>query len=440
MLRHFATSLEGIRDVSTGPVLSLEEEALVMDEAADTGAQIDGDLNEVERVIEVASGLEDLAVVADTIEEATPQQLALVQVAGDLAVAGTDVTSDDLLPSLESYKGGKISMEGLREIAQTVWQNIIQFLAKIWAQIEQFYHLLFSTIASTRARLNALKERNKAAVSKKSEVKGIIVNVGVAAICVDYKPVTKESELLAALKNWDTAAEYTFNKHLDGVIAVADVVVKSLANFDPSKAVETATQAKDDIAKVFSQQGKPPGVKGLDGKRFPGFTTSTGQALLGNVSLLVKAFNSQEGASVLGSLERFRQSGTELGATKAEGDKLPAEVTFETLSNGAIDKVIAECEAILKTAESYKTGSRSAQVKKTREALKAAGEKATAAMKKFPTEQNIDSITAHYKALVNFNKSFVSWVKNPAGDMLRSSLTTVRAAMMLCSKSLDTYK
>ena len=165
MRRHVNLSLESARFDST-PVLSLEEEQIMMSDAADLASEIGQELNECDRIIEVSDALEDLAVIADEIEQASPVEIALIEKAGDMAVAGTDIEAEEVVPSLESFRGKRIATEGLRDTAALIWKNIQEFLKAVWEKIEKFFYNIIGTIPTIRRRLEALAKKIEATESK----------------------------------------------------------------------------------------------------------------------------------------------------------------------------------------------------------------------------------------------------------------------------------
>ena len=189
--------------------LSLEEEQVLMDEAATDAAEVDKDLGESERVIEVSDALEDLAVIADGIEEATPAEAALIETAGDMAVAGTDVQPEEVVPAMESYIGRRIATEGIRETARAIWESIQRWVKSIWEKIEKFFYKLFGVIPGMRKRIAALEKRVDEAVGKKVEEKKVTISSGVASLCIDYKPVKNEGEFLKGVTSLQKVLDFS---------------------------------------------------------------------------------------------------------------------------------------------------------------------------------------------------------------------------------------
>ena len=144
-MRRFVLGLEG-RGASgfNGKVLSYEEYAVVQAEAQQDLNDINSTEGEIERAMDTADSLEDLAAVVDTVDEATPTEVALVQVAGDMAVAGTDAISEDVVPVTEAYIGRRIATEGIVEQIKQLWASIKKFVKDMWAKVTTWFNKVFA--------------------------------------------------------------------------------------------------------------------------------------------------------------------------------------------------------------------------------------------------------------------------------------------------------
>ena len=138
LMRSLALGIEGFQE--PGITVSFEEEAILVEGAANDLADAQQTQAEVGRVEDIVDGLEDLAAVADQIETATPTDVAMVDTAQRLALAGSDVDSEEVTPSLESFVGRTISTEGIKELAWKLWESLKKTLKKIWSKIEGFFY------------------------------------------------------------------------------------------------------------------------------------------------------------------------------------------------------------------------------------------------------------------------------------------------------------
>lgn len=442
MRKFFTPALEAHAGAFAQGNLSLEEEQVMLDEAAADQAEATQDLAEAERIIEVSDALEDLAVVADSVEEATPAEAALVEIAGDMAVAGTDVAPEEVVPAMEGYVGRKIATEGIRETAAAIWKSIQDFLKKIWEKIKGFFYKLFGTIPSLRRRLAALEKRADEAAGKSlGDTKKVKLTSGLASLSVAGKVPKNSSELNAGLKNLGEAVNYVFGNLAEKTAKKGEEIAKIVADFEPSKAAEAVSE----MVKVIGENAsaKVPGASGSDTKRFPGFKAEFGAALFGDVSLVKKNYVETSGDkdTDLAKLDRIRRGGVDLAPTDTKTPNLPSEVEFAPLSPAEVNAVVGDIEKILDQMEEYQRGSKSKAVEKAKADLERASEKATKAFDALGKSEDAGEKAAvpYYRGLLNMNAAYARWAQSPAMPLSSRALTSIKAVMTVCEKSLALY-
>lgn len=442
-MRRFVVAQEGFAD-RIGADISLEEEQILLTEAASDQAEVASDLAEAERVIEVSDSLEDLAVVADGIEEATPAEAALVEVAGDMATAGTDVAGDELIPAQEAFIGRKLAVEGIRETARNIWASIQAFLKKIWEKIEGFFYKIFGTIPRLRKSIEALQKRaDDASGNLKDDGKDFTMTSGLAGLCEDFKAVKTGGEFKAALGRVVDATKASLKDVPETFTKVGELAVEAIADFEPAKAQEGLKKFVDDVEKLVGNAKKDvPGSSSLEASYAPGFDCKGGAQLLGNVRLVAKSYKSNEKDGLLGSMEMLRRSGVEVARSREKDGTLPSEVKFKTMTTAEISDVLKEAAALLDVLEDYKRGKAWGEVRKVKGKLETASAKATSKMESMKGSEEADEKAAYpyYKSLLNFNTGFAKWVQQPAMPMFGHALTAVRTAVILAEKSLAQYK
>lgn len=442
MRRILNTSLESFQGTTFNSNISLEEEQVMLDEAAADQAEASQDLVEAERIIEVSDALEDLAVVADGIEEATPAEAALVEIAGDMAVAGTDVSPEEIVPAMESYIGRRISTESIKETAAAIWKSIQDFLKKVWEKVENFFYKIFGTIPALRRRLKDLEKRIDAASgSSLGEEKKIKLTSGLSSLSINGKVVKSGAELKAGMTSLTTAVDYVFATGADDVAKMGEKIAEHISDFEPAQHVKAAT-ALADMFDTKTGQTRLPGAHDATDSRWTGFDAKMGDALFGNVSLVVKSPKVDEAAGLLGRLESIRRTGAELVPTSQKSTTTPSDVEFAALSNSEMTDCLDKVTGILDKLEAYQRGKGAKAIKAARAKLDAASKKATAAVEKMRTGEDADEKAAvpYYKSMLNFNVAFARWAQSPSMAMASRSITSIKAVMSVCEKSLSLYK
>lgn len=438
-------SMETHRPAFEGVVLSLEEEQILLQEAQQDAAEVATDLNEVDRLVEVTAGLEDLAVIADGIEEATPAEVALIETAGDMAVAGTDIPAEEVVPAMEAYKGGRIATENIRDTAASIWRQIQAFVKKVWEKIEGFFYKIFGTIPGLRKRLEALEESIDAAGGKSVEgdKKKFKVSSGVSAFCVDHKPVKTEADLKAAVKDTLDTYKWIFTNSADLVAQVGKELAGAIGDFDPTKGAEEQAKVVAETAKKYAQslgrsfpKGSTENLPKLDG-----FVVIGGKQLLGNTRLVAKYFKDSTDAGVLGQLDRYRRSSVELAGARDKDAAVPSEFDFATLSIASAKDLVKQAGEMLDLLEDFHRGKGWKEVKKVKTDLENASSKATTAMSKLKESEEASerAVVPYFRAVLNFNGVYAGWTQKPYMGSYTHGLTVVRAIMTLVQRSMAQY-
>ena len=219
---------------------SAMEEAEVMEEAARVlAAEITADNAEAERAADLSDSLEDLAVVASSIDEATPAETQLIQLAGDMATAGDDeVTSEDIVPATESFVGKRIAVEGFVEKVKQIWEAIKKYLKDLWDKVEKFFYNIFGAIPRVRKQVKALRERladtQDAGKSLDKDGKKFELSSGLESLKVNEKVATSIGAVLEAFAASVKAGEELFKSK--EIAKFGQSIAKAINKYDPETA------------------------------------------------------------------------------------------------------------------------------------------------------------------------------------------------------------
>lgn len=420
------------------PVLSLEEEAIETAEQTQEAGEIANELNEADRALDISDALEDLALIADGIETATPAEAALVESVGQMAVAGSDVSPEEVVPAMESFVGTKIATEGIRETAHALWQRVQEFVKKIWERIEAFVYRIFGTIPRLRRSIGELEDKIGDIGGKQADGK-IKISSGLVALSSDNSPITNDADVRKGLGDLITAAKFVYGDSVDYTVARGKIVEAALKDFDATKAGEAVTEMR---VKLKDQRAlSVPGAGSADKARFPSYETRLGTGLLGNKSLAVKIFAENGDSTDLGALERYRHSGIELVASSEKAMEVRS-AEIEPLSVSGMKDSLKLVTTLLDTLEDYRRGAKGkaldAQAKAIRSASDAAAKKAGAAKVENPSDERI--LSTQLTAMLNMNKGYTNWAYNPAVPFMGHALMVARSVMVLVQKSAAAYK
>ncbi len=439
------TALEGLNGAATDyGFISREEEEVMAEDAAQASDDAATGLDESERMLGLADGLEDLAEIADGITDATQTETQLLTVAGNMAVAGSDVPAEEIVPAMEGYIGKRIAVESLRERASAIWKAILAQIKKVWAFIEKFFYSIFGTIPGIRKNLKELRSRVDSTNGKKLEDKKLTISSGVKALSVDYSTPKNGADVVKGLKDLLGEVTDVYGTYTDKIAKVGEVVADHISDFDPEKSHECVEKFLKAVTTAFGGVSISGGKSA--GNRFPGFVAAQSGPIMGNVSLFLKKVESgsarDHGNNVLNQIERARQMGIELHSTSDKEKSVPNDFQMDTMTAGQMHSAIDDMEKILDKLEDFNRGKRTSDMKKTRTRLESASAKATTAVEKAEkSEEAADRATvAYYRAMLNYNQAYARWCQNPAVQLLNSALASVKASAAVISKSISAHK
>lgn len=426
------------------PVVSMEELELVACDGREDGYQAVAELQDVDRQFELADGLEDLAVIADQITNPTPINIELMASAAQLAVAGTDIDPQAIVPALESDAGsGQAAAQGLRARAAAITKRIWEILNSIYERIRSWIRGLTADAERMDRNLKNLDTKvDELAASGKPVRSGDFV-VRSSPQFLNFgdstpKLMAKASELLAVLETSRQIGDYVFGQHTKYILSKADDLAKIIESFDPAKpeeAVEKAIKA----------------MKALSGAKLPGETklgdiNENYDTYASNVMMAGKMIQRQVWAPRAGGdipptteLERAARaqmvlvSGASVESFKAGDHK------FSTMTTAEMKKVIEAERSVINAVLKYSgadDGSR--KLDQARANLERSTKSAEAKFNK--TENTAANVLGAWNSLTRLNVEFANWTIRPQQALNEHLLSSVRFASMLVSSSMSEYQ
>lgn len=446
MRNHLRAALESADNNVSYGVLSMEEEAQLLTEATQDEAAATTDLNEIARMNDMSEAIEDLAVIADGIEgEPSQTEAALIDNTAQMAVAGTEVAPEEVVPAMESYRGRKIATEGLRETARNIWESIKRILKKVWEKIESFFYKIFGTIPGLRRSIKSLKDKVRDLSGSVSEKK-ITVSAGVQSVSVDYKTPKNEGDLKASMKTLTTVVEDIFGPNASKMVDMGEAIVDGLNDFDPADPKKSLGPFVGKIGKIAKGAVEKTNYSAISGNRWPGFKGKISDPLPGNVSIVSRMPNEIDARHDdvnVGKLEALRRVTVEVVATSDKSKDVPNSFEMSTMGTSAMLDLLEDAESILDKLEQFQRGKHHADMKKTKAKLDTASDKATSAMAKAEgksDDKEAKDSVPYYRALLNFNTAYARWSKDPAMPMVSHSLAFIRGVITCVQKSAAEYK
>jgi hypothetical protein len=448
------------------------DDAAVADgeEAAGMPAEVDVAIMECFRMEQISDSLEDLAVIADGIEEASPEEVALIRTVSDMAVAGTDVESEEIVPEtvvplqLEvsgaagnvvtegRFIGRRISTEGIRETARTIWEAIKKFLKDIWAKIEKFFYKIFGTIPMLRRKVEALKKRadELSSSGKKPGKEKITISSGVKALSIGFTPITSAATLSTEIDNLNKGAKWVYTTYASKLAKLGEEMATVVGDFDPMKASDSATK----MAGLLNDTALEEGFINKSSKIVNGYSTNDSAEVLGSQVFEYRSKNHNEqdkadqtaaGSRALVYASNFEirmKDSKETGTVKDSFEIKPFE-------SADIEEMCSKMLKLLDSLEEFKRGPGFKKITSAKEKLQKAADKAETSFAKIKDRSKAEKDDTEgqaeenalpiYRALINTNTSFAKWTSSPTMSYFKHCITEINAIVAVSSRSLSTY-
>lgn len=272
-----------IGDISEDETQSRIEEVLSIEALEE---EITDELTDSGRVEEVADNLMDLSTIVERIEQPTETDIALIQTAANMAVAGTDVDAQDVLPALEAFTDMKVAAEGIGEKANAALASLRESAAALSEKVGEYIRKIFGALSYREKRLAELKAKVNALPNA---AEGTFTVRGNTWLITDNKAgITDTKTLLAAGKD----AVGMYSQYSDAYINLANGFKGSILKYYTTGVGEKSDAERDKLAKLWFDDflGKMSKLKGMEANNRtskPGFTTYASPAYLGADRIVV---------------------------------------------------------------------------------------------------------------------------------------------------------
>lgn len=445
MSRFWTVAVEDWNDEEYPVEISTEEAEVMQAEATELGNEILGEVDTVNAMIDKTDSLEDLAVVADSVEEATPQEVQLVQVAGDLATAGIEeVSGDDLVPAAESFVGGKIAVESITEQVKSIWQNIKRWLKEVWARVEKFFYNIFGAIPRLRKDVKGALERLEKIEDEGKVIgkdnKTFEITSGIAGLLVGSTPVKKDTDFIKALETSKSALSSVFKT--TAIAKAGDKLAAAFDKFDPATP-EAAAKSLDKVLTTtqdaLDEMSSGLALKAVGISKWSDFDVLAQEGLLGGKALVGRVRKAGQRQTILEAAEKSRSFRLEFTSLANKEVKLPDSVKFETMSVSKMKDVLKAVEGLLDVLEDFHRGTGRKDLLKAKDKLVSASDKLESRFKTADDAKERE-ILPYARAMYKLNTMYTTVVSASTIQGYQLGLANVRTALLLVAKSAAQYK
>lgn len=197
--------------------VSLEEEQMAAMDVVDSMSEMDATMDDIHRSSDQAAHLDAMADAMNKIEDKPALIIQdLVALAGQAAVAGTNLQPEDLVPALETLDEGglRVSVEGIREKARRLWEWVREQLDKMREYLIKFAKNIQMLIFNQRSMWNDVARLhdkfvlpNKATFDTSIKGRQVPRSTHNVFYQIDGKPITGEEDTRRALETIHSAKQ-----------------------------------------------------------------------------------------------------------------------------------------------------------------------------------------------------------------------------------------
>lgn len=422
---------------------------------------------EIERLHEVALGLENLNKVCGFVKNATPVELAFVETATSLALAGTDIKCEQILPSLESYKDGEISTEALGKFALSIWKAIVKMNKRLWANVTRFYNSIFRSIPKLRKSAEDLKLRADGV--KEKNLTGDKVDMGSATqtLSRNYDSIKSLTELKEYFEFYGSFTATLLGEYTSLLLTRGDIVKKKLdesvvKNGDsiieiaklmliPKNPLKDAIHkssykltnsdfAKDERYNTASSYKNPAGLNLFQSKYFVTDLITDDEV---DKILSENNYSGAEGDEKISAandaLDFVTKPKSEIvmAYSSSKKPKMPKKESAEPITYYDV-QAVADCIlSICDSVEMNSSADKLKEIDKTAEFIEKATQKMASAVDK--EDIKTGAMATSWRLIAGLNSSWITMVTKPQSQWTNHVFAVSRAAIDVCNKSLSLY-
>lgn len=431
-------------EAGVDPEVHAIDEATNAAETAEVAVTIDSELAEARRLEDTAMALEDLTVVEETVTEATPTDLLLVETAARLAAAGSDMTVEEVIPGLEGYAGKKISMENIKQLAANIWAALLNMLRRIWARVEHFYQLFVAGCFGVKRAVERYKAKLAELDSnKKPSEEKITLGYEVNALRRNGKNIKDATDLTLGVTATATMVNFFTDEYLKTVEANYHAITAATGNFKAG-AVKESLQAivEADTGKMWALPNKlghnpvkhpafAPGEYYQSDEMPGGYVAVARDAKKGVLATLNSTLKKDD---PLAAADAITKSGVQFKRLPDAPNK-DTNMEMRIMTAAEMKKVIDLIDAIVTDAANYSKAGK-ARIMTARDQLIKASDKLANETKSLADKQDE---MRYVRAALSFNTYLTQAATQPVTSCLSAAMTVCRNTLIVVRRNMAVY-
>jgi len=414
---------------------SLEDDLLIQGDLGGDLGMCARLLDEIQRMESIRDSLEQLANCTRSMESITPSERTLIEIASNMALAGSGKTYTTFYPSLEDINSLTVSNEAISDMVKNLLTRILKALAELAKAFLAFWSKIFSYVSILRRANARMAARADAAIGRGIANKSITLSSELSALTVRGSVPNNAADLVRSLTEGRRQTKVMMNTYVGNVIKVGEDLVKALARpeaMSPEDYLNGAMHAASGLRLEFL-------ASALTARQYrdPRFNESVMAAppLMGDKSIFID-IPDDDRDTLLGKAERLRSCKAAVLDTDGNSATIPAEQSFPTVPARMVAQMAEVIEGILGEIENFANGSSGTAITK----LTAKLLETTNSAKSVVFSDDLTQLdTQYYAAALRFNTAFVAWAEGPQNALATLMLSACRGAMIVGNKSLKQH-
>lgn len=376
----------------------------------------------------------DLNIVASTMESASVAELALMQIAANLAGMNAGHSAATLYPTLESCEGGRVSLESAKEIIEALWERIYRAIRALIKGFVAFWKTVTDAVDRLRRANGRMKIRAGATVGRTATVATITLKREADKLSIRGVPPSSGPEIVRHMTEARHQLEVILGNYLDNVSLAGDSMKTALGNtkVNPQDYLEGVVDAASrlQLARISSMLS----AKAYRDVRFNANEVAAAPALPGNKSLFIRTGgDAMQSDDLFARAQAARSQGIQLAYSDAKDFPLHSDYPIQTMTAKDVQALATVMDQILSVISDFVKGSTKDKLSKLNSSLLDVSASAKNTLYSGQVSQ-VDS--RYYEAALRFNTAFAGWSGNPHDSLVTHLLSVCRAALVLGNKSL----
>ena len=400
-------------------------------------ADVQQDVDMARRFSDVADNLEDAVAAMEGLESADPRHLMLLEAVLNMANAGTPARADGIIPSLESYLGSTVAMEGVNQSIRTLLVNVRRIIRELWHKLKDLAISIFNEVGRLRLRLQYTETLIDEIDGRSPKRESTALGTAVYGVCTEAGLPKDARQIVIALTDLLQQTKALRMHYVPKVMAIGQELLREIPKFPKNPEGNQQWLANlNKIASAYDVHTFATNIVktfGSSNPAWPAGSAQVGTPLPGFRSLVFldgAKIATDDSDTPMAHAARIQSSQVLLTRTRQVHNVDLTKAEMETISNDSLKEITALVAKLIdEVDQGLKSGLRS-----NLERMGRAVEDAAAKID--------DSTDSDYRTLqrgLRYTTIFTSWVTDPYVQILGHTLYVCRSALSVVSRHTSSH-